>query len=60
MGLSGLTDDKLRELARWILSTDCAYCIDGRDTGGKVCPVCGAKQLETPSETTEKTPNGGE
>lgn len=50
-----LTDDQLCELAQWILARDCAYCIDGRDTGGKVCPVCGAKQIETPDED----PNDG-
>lgn len=51
MSISDLTDDQLCELARWVLSTDCAYCIDGRDTGGTVCPVCGTKQLETPNES---------
>ena len=56
MGLSDLTDDQVLELIQWVLSRDCAYCIDGRDTGGEVCPVCGAKQLETPNEATEEAP----
>lgn len=46
MDRSDLTDEQVRELLDWVLSRDCAYCLDGRDTGGETCPVCGAKQLE--------------
>lgn len=35
------TTEQLTKLYRWVMETECGYCLDGADEEALPCPECG-------------------
>ena len=48
------TDEEVKRILEWVMTTECGYCLDGADAEALPCPECGMAAKGTDDERRDQ------